>query len=211
MTTRGRITLACAAAAAAAAVLGGAAAFACTNLATLGISSPNAKAGTALTLTGTSFAAPSEGAPPSPVDVHWNAVDGPVVATMTPDASGNVTGSFTPAETTPGHYVIIATQVDEDGKPQFGTPARVPFEILGPSGEAAPPPAAAPVETTSSSSSGDDDATVPLALVAVVGVVAFGVFAAGIGSLQRDRSRRQGPATAPAAQPTPDKEPSHRA
>lgn len=210
MGSRSKISLLCAAAAAASAVLGAAAAFACTNLATLDISTPSAKAGTTVAMTGSSFAAPEEGAAPSPVSIHWNKVDGPVLATLMPDATGTITGSFSPLETTPGHYVVIATQVDDEGENQFGTPARVAFEILGPSGESVPPPVTQAATTSSSSS--DSSSAVPLALVVVLGLVAVGVFAAGLASFQKERSRRVGPALAPTPEPgpNPEREPAHR-
>lgn len=200
-----RITLLAGAALAAAVALGGAAAFACTNLATIGTSATGAKAGGVVTITGTSFAAPSEGAPPSPVAVHWNKLDGPVLTTLTPDASGAVSGSFTLPEASPGHYVVIATQVDDEGKPQFGTPARVAFEILGPSGASvAPTPAAA---TATSSSSSGSDSSVPMALVVIMGIIAVGAVAAGLASF-RNGPRRPAPALAiPDTAGQPQKEP----
>lgn len=194
--SRGKISLMCAAMAAAAALLGGATAFACTNLATLTPGTRGAKAGTAVTVTGSSFAAPKEGAAPSPVAVRWNRVGGPVLATLVPDASGTITGSFTPLETTPGHYVVIATQVDEKGENQFGTPARMPFEILGPTGESVSPP----VRQYSSSSS-DSNSSVPLVLLGVLGIGAVGLFAAGLASFQKERSRQGRLASVPTADP----------
>ncbi|MGH9282857.1 MAG: hypothetical protein ACRD0S_07960 [Acidimicrobiales bacterium] len=210
MATRGRILLLGGTAVAAAALLGGAAAFACTNLATLGTTMSSGKVGTAITVAGTSFAAPSDGAPASPVEVHWNKVDGPVLTTLTPDANGAVSGSFTLPDASPGHYVVIATQLDDEGKPQFGTPARIAFEILGASGESTAPPAAQPVTATSSSS--DDDSSVPLVLVGVLGVVSLGVFAAGLASFRKERAGRPAPAVAPAPgiEPEPEPEPAHK-
>jgi hypothetical protein len=200
-----RITLLAGAAVAAAVVLGGAAAFACTNLATITTSAPNAKAGGAITITGSSFAAPSEGQPPAPVAVHWNKIDGPVLTTLTPDATGAVSGSFTLPEASPGHYVVIATQVDEEGEAQFGTPARVALEILGPSGaSSAPAPAAA---TATSSSSSGSDSSVPMALLVILGVVAVGAVAAGLASFRNGTSRPT-PAVAVTDTPAePEREP----
>ncbi|MGH9177902.1 MAG: hypothetical protein ACRD0N_05035 [Acidimicrobiales bacterium] len=193
-------------AAAAAVVLGGAAAFACTNLATIGTSATSAKAGGVVTITGSSFAAPSEGEAPAPVAVRWNKVDGPVLTTLTPDAGGAVSGSFTLPDASPGHYVVIATQVDDEGEPQFGTPARVAFEILSPSGaSAAPAPATA---NTTSSSSSSSDSSVPMALLVMAGVVAVGAVAAGLASFRGTASRRPAPAVAVTDTPAePEREP----
>ena len=178
--------------AAAVVVFGGMSAFACTNLATLGTSATSGEAGTAVTVSGSSFAAAEEGAAPSPVRIHWNAVDGPVLAELAPDARGSVSGAFDVPDADPGHYVVVATQVDEEGEPQFGTPARAPFEIVGPSGESVPPPT--PQVANASSDSGSDGSTV---LVVALGVVAVGLFAAGFVSFLQARRR----VTVPEAQP----------
>ena len=180
-----------------------AAAFACTNLATLSTSAAAAKSGGVVTLSGSSFAAAEEGVAPSPVLVHWNKVDGPVLATLVPDAKGAVTGSVTLPTAEPGHYVLIATQVDEEGENQFGTPARVPLEVLSASGESVAP---ADVQTSSSSSSGSDT-SVPLVLVVMLGVVSVGVFAAGLASFRKGGSPRPAPAITTTE---PDREPAQR-
>lgn len=194
MGARGKLSLLGTAALAVVAILGGAAAFACTNLATLGTSAPTAKVGGAVTVTGLSFAAPAEGAAASPVLIRWNKVDGPVLASLVPDATGAVNGSFNVPDATPGHYVLVATQVDDKGENQFGTPARIALEVVGAAGESVPAPVTQPA---TSSSSDDSSSSVPLALVTVLGVVAIGVFAAGLASFLNERGRRDRPALAP--------------
>ena len=67
-------------AAAAASVIAGAAAFACTNLATLNLSSTAGKGGDVITVTGSSFQVGRGDTPTLPVKFHWNSVDGPVLA-----------------------------------------------------------------------------------------------------------------------------------
>lgn len=212
MGARGKVSLLGAAVVAAVAILGGAAAFACTNLATLGTSASTAKPGGSVTVTGSSFAAPAEGAAASPVVIHWGKVEGPVLASLVPDATGAINGSVNVPEAAPGHYVLVATQVDDKGENQFGTPARISLEVVGPSGESVPAPVTQPA---TSSSSKDSSSSVPLALVAVLGGVSIAVFAAGLASMQNERSRRGRPAmaTAPAPGTTPDPErkPSHQA
>ena len=209
MGARGKLSLLGAAAVAAVAILGGAAAFACTNLATLGTSAPTAKAGGAVTVTGSSFAAPAEGAAASPVLIHWNKVGGPVLASLVPDATGAINGSFNVPDSAPGHYVLVATQLDDKGENQFGTPARIAVEVVGPTGESTPAPVTQPA---TSSSSSDSSSTVPLALVSVLGVAAVAVFAAGLASFQNERSRRDRPALAPTSgtELEQEREPSHR-
>ena len=181
---------------AAAVVFAGVAAFACTNLATLGTSATTGEAGTTVAVSGSSFAAAKEGAAVSPVRIHWNGVGGPVLAELAPDARGSVSGTFGVPDAEPGHYVVVATQVDEKGEPQFGTPARAAFEIVGPSGESVPPPT--PQVAASSSQSGSDGSTV---LVVALGVVAVGLFAAGFVSFLQARRRVAAPEMQPVRRP----------
>lgn len=172
-------------------VVGGMVAFACTNLATLDPSSTSGPGGSNVTLTGTSFAVATEGAAASPVSIRWSKLDGPVLAELTPDAQGAIAGSIVVPKADAGHYVLLATQLDEKGDPQFGTPARAPFEIVGPSGKATPPPGADAVSSSSDSGSA--------ALVVALGAVALGVFALGFVAFVQERRR----STSPEAQRVP--------
>jgi len=188
MASRGRIS---AVSAVVASVLAGTAlaAFACTNLATLGTAETTGRAGAVVPVTGSSFAAAEEGAAPSPVAIRWNKVDGPVLTEVLPDARGGISGTITVPEAAPGHYVIVATQVNDEGEAQFGTPARAPFQVVGADGQALPPPAA-PVAATSADSGSTDSA----ALVVALGAVSIGVFAAGLVALRQERRRVAVPA-----------------
>jgi hypothetical protein len=117
----------------------GMAAYACTNLATLNLSSPAGRPGDHITMTGSSFSivcicGPS--LPPTPVKIRWNGVKGEVLAEMMPDKAGSISAAFTVPETKPGYYVIVATQHDETYHLDVaGTPARATFEVLGANGE----------------------------------------------------------------------------
>ena len=187
MRTRGRLAMFFALAATVL-VAGGVTAFACTNLATAAVSAPNGQAGAPLTFTGSSFAAAEAGEAPSPVVVHWGSADGPVLAELTPDARGAVSGSITVPQADPGHFVIIATQVDAEGEPQFGTPARVPFEVLGANGESTP----APVSQAAPASPGSDSGGTSMVLV--LGIVAACLFAGGLAAF---RQAPRGPSAVP--------------
>lgn len=80
-----------------------------------------------------------------PVEVRWNAVDGPVLATVTPDG-GSSTVQVTIPQVEPGSYFIYT--VGSTGSQQR------PFEVLGPAGAATTPktagstpgPSGAPIE-----------------------------------------------------------------
>ncbi len=96
--------------AAAAGVLMGAAAWACVSGPVVNLSTISAKGGQEVGITGTGFQ------PGNQVNVRWNALDGPVLATVAPPiASGNLDAKFTvPAGTQPGSYVVIVTQTMAD-------------------------------------------------------------------------------------------------
>jgi hypothetical protein len=68
-----------------------------------------------------------------PVQLRWNALDGPLLSTATPPGPDNglhgnwrfVDGTFTvPADAKAGRYVVIATQNAVKGSQTWGVPAR---------------------------------------------------------------------------------------
>jgi len=174
---------------AAAAVLAGATAFACTNLATLNLSSVAGQAGDTVTVTGSSFNT-SNAYKDSPVVLHWNGVDGAVLANATPDSAGNISATFTVPQGQPGYYVLVATQVDNSGTAAYGTPARASYQILGPNGQSVVQPVATPAGTvgTDASSSG--------IIALTVGLGALGLALFGAGFIAFVRQARKVPAAA---------------
>ena len=188
-----KIGLATCGAVAATILLWASAAFACTSLSTMNLSSPSGTVGSNLTVTGSSFKYVADGAP-SPVLFRWNALDGPVVAQANPDPSGTVTATFAVPEGPAGDYVIIARQLDEKGKDQYGTPARAAFRVVGAGVEpaaATAPNASNLVATGTSSTSG------MLALTVGVGVLGLLLFGAGFATFVRQTRRQAAPVTAP--------------
>ncbi|MGH9277899.1 MAG: hypothetical protein ACRD12_07305 [Acidimicrobiales bacterium] len=178
-------------AAATATVIAGAAAFACTNLATLNLSSSAGKAGDTVTVTGSSFNVNAKDVAASfPVVLHWNGVDGATLAQVQPDKAGNISATFTVPDGQPGYYVIVATQKSATGVDQYGTPARASYQILGPNGQSVVTPAAssAGAVTTESSSSGI------IALTVGLGVLGLALFGAGFAAFVRQA--RKAPAAA---------------
>lgn len=193
MRPRHKIGSAFAAAAAGIAVLGSAA-FACTNLATMNLSSAQGKAGETVAVTGSSFGVAREGAN-DPVQLHWNGLDGPVLAETVPNAVGSISASFVVPESSPGTFVVVATQRNAEGEDAFGTPARATFEVVGAAGAAQPAPTATPaplgaVETASATSGG------LVALTIAVGALGLGLFAAGFVGFARQTRRKEVPAPA---------------
>src|SRR5215471_10651779 len=100
---------------AAAAATIGVVAFACTSLAALNLSAASGPAGSNITVSGSSFNAVADGN--TPVAIHFGTANGPILATVAPDASGALpaTSITIPASTQPGYYAIIASQTETSG------------------------------------------------------------------------------------------------
>jgi hypothetical protein len=160
-------------------------AFACTNLAELNLGPSAGPAGATVQITGSAFSHVPDN---TPVALHWGSANGPVLATVTPDAAGAI-GPATitiPADATPGSYVIVASQVEvATGLTPWGTPARASFIVTGPSSGAVPAPALAngALNTASTSSTGLIALTIALG---VGGLALFGLGAATfVGTMRR--------------------------
>jgi hypothetical protein len=180
-------------------VVTGAIAFACTNLATLNLSSAAGKAGDTVTVTGSSFAVISPkdaaaGKTSTPVVLHWNGADGPVLGQAVPDLAGNISTPIAIPQAAPGYYVIVAKQVDEKGIDKYGTPARAAFQILGPNGQSVVQQPGAEGVTPLAS---EPISTGMIALTALLGVLGLGLFGAGMGAFVRQARRREVPAATP--------------
>ncbi len=166
-----------------------AAALACTNLATISLSSEAGRPGDTIALTGTSFPVPraSSGVPATPVEIHWKSADGPLLAQATPDRTGTIAVTFTVPESVPGPAVIIATQrrtVTNPNTPdappivtdEFGTPARATLRVLAPGERASR--VAVPSEFVSLST--DNGSTAAMVLLVLFGAVSLSLFAGGV-------------------------------
>lgn len=179
-------------------------AFACTNLATITLSSAAGHPGDKLTLVGTSFPVPraSANSAPTPVAIHWRASDGPVLATAVPDRAGTISATFEVPPSEPGNIIIVATQrrtVENADNPsvtvtvdEAGTPARTTFRILAP-GEATP--TSTPFDDFGgATASGQDGSTALIVMMVLFGAVALSLFAGGvIAFIHQIRSRRSIP------------------
>jgi len=168
--------------AAAAGVLLGAAAWACVSGPVVNLSTISAKAGQEVTITGTGFQAAN------PAQIRFNALDGPVLATVeAPITGGNLASAFTvPAGTAPGSYVIMVTQTNAAGQLSL-SPVRAVMSVTGNAGsEPVVGATAASTDTsaraTSLARSDESISTGSLALVAL-GVGGVGMFLAGMAAL----------------------------
>jgi hypothetical protein len=187
----------------------GASAYACANLATLNLSTGRAQSGVTVTFTGASFAVPraSTGLTPTPVVVHWQWEEGPVLAEATPDRYGSISASFTVPEARPGTYIIVATQktprraagAPPEQAPAYfaepGTPARASFEVLAPGAPAVDRrPSVEAVDV--SDAPGQLDSTVWIVLTAAFGAVAMSLFGGGLIAFIHQSRKSREPATA---------------
>jgi len=174
-------------------VLAGSAAWACVSGPVVNLSTISAKAGEQVTLTGTGFRSPD------PVQVRWNALDGPIIAEVAkPESDRTINATFTvPQGTAPGSYVVIVGQT-KDGKPTL-SPIRAVLGVAGPTGTNPVVGADATSDTGDRMPalvrSDSDVSNGTLALVAL-GVAGIGMFAAGIAALAT--SRRGGVTAEPA-------------
>jgi hypothetical protein len=181
-----------------------AAAFACSNLATISLSSGSGHAGDLITLIGTSFPVPrpSAGTAPTPVVVHWQSSDGPVLATAVPDRTGSISAAFNVPDGQPGNVIIVATQrrtVTSPDNPsvtitidEAGTPARTTFRVLAP-GQAAP--TSTPIDDFAGATpAGQEGSTGMIVMMVLFGTVALSLFAGGvIAFIHQVRTRRTFP------------------
>ncbi len=184
----------------------GATAAACANLATLTLSTPRARAGATITVTGASFVVPraSTGLAPTPVVIHWHSDDGPVLAEAVPDRHGSISATVTVPDARPGTYVIVATQQTPRRVPgappeqppvlfpELGTPARTSFEVVGAGDVVVRPPLVAEQATGTN----ELDSTVWIVLTAAFGSVAMSLFGGGLIAFIHQSRRSKLPAEA---------------
>ncbi|MGH9150556.1 MAG: hypothetical protein ACRD0F_09495, partial [Acidimicrobiales bacterium] len=134
-------------------ILSAVAAFACTNLATLNLSSATGKVNDSIILTGSSFRVVATNVASSdPVVLTWNGTT--ELARVQPDKGGNISATFNVPEGAPGYYVIVASQKNPQGVDAYGTPARASFQILGANGPLTAPGAGATPAALASEGSG---------------------------------------------------------
>lgn len=185
------------------------AAFACTNLATVNLSSSAGRPGDAITVTGSGFMANAAEMPMdgmvmemgagtmgdmtvrSPVTLRWNGPDGPILSTAVPDRSGTISVLFNIPETQAGHYTVVAVQKNAQGYDVYGTPARAPLQVLGAGGRAGDGVGG----SAPAGAGGGPTSPGILALTVGLGVLGVGLLAAGgVAATRTARARRGVPA-----------------
>lgn len=164
-------------------VIAGSAAFACVSGPVVNLSTVEAKPGDQITLTGTGFRQPD------PVQVRFNALDGPVLAELAAPEDRLINGTFTvPAGTQPGNYVIVVTQSKAGQMTQ--SPIRAALTVVGPSGQS--PVLGADASSDSADRipalvQSDDSVSNGTLMLVALGVAGIGMFAAGIAALATSR------------------------
>lgn len=166
-------------------------AWACVSGPAVSLSTINAKPGQEVTLTGTNFRQ-SE----APV-VRWDSLDGPVLATMAPPVSRNISGTFTvPATATPGNHVVIVTQATASGE-LTQMPIRALITVTPENGTT--PALGAPLSAAEERPDGllvsDDSIGTGTLVLISLGVAGVGMFIAGLAALFAGR-RGQAPQAA---------------
>lgn len=191
-------------------MLAAASAFACTNLASINLSSSFGKPGDAIVVTGSGFSGGVEGtmegmdmgamdmasmtstsglAVRPPVVLRWNGPDGQGLTSAIPDRTGSISVTITIPATQPGQYSLTAVQKNAQGYDVYGTPARATVQVTA-DGKA---PREAAASSTAGSSSGAGGI---LLLTVALGVIGLGLFAAGGVSVARQLRSRRVPAVA---------------
>lgn len=96
-------------------------AFACGRLATLQLGPERVGSGGQMSGFGRNYTtAPTA----SPVEIHFNRRNGPVLWSGRPDPSGTIRPRVTLPKARPGYYVLLATQTTGTGAASPGTPGR---------------------------------------------------------------------------------------
>ncbi len=181
-------------------VMAGSAAWACVSGPVVNLSTVKAKPGEQVTATGTGFRQAD------PVQIRFNALDGPVLAEMPRPDNQTINVSFTvPPSTAPGDYVIIVSQ-SRNGSLTL-SPIRAVLTVSGTSGQTPVLGAdrtaddadriPALVRTESSVSNG----TLALVALGVAGIAMFIAGAAALASSRRKPGRPRRALRSPASTP----------
>ena len=172
-------------------ILATATAWACVSGPSVTLNPTNAKPGETVTLAMRDFRKAD------PVEVRWNDLAAPAMATFTHDATGSpFKGTITvPENAQPGNYVLILTQRAPDGK-LSQMPVRALLTVTSPNG-ATPVLGAAVAPAEADRPAGlvraDDDISGGTLALVGLGVAGVGMFLAGMAALLAGR-RGQAPA-----------------
>ncbi len=163
-----------------------AASWACIPVATLNASPAQAKPGQHVTVSGAQYGEKS------PVVIRFNALDGPVLASLTPAKDGLISGAVTiPNDAKPGNYVLVATQEAVRGETTWGVPSRALVSVVGYAGApvVGAPVSASEVGRPAGLDRGDSSVSTGALVLAGMGVAGVAMFLAGMAALFAGRRR----------------------
>lgn len=113
-------------------ILGGASAFACSHESFFMMGSEEGETGSTVEVTGEAFVVNGrDPAASATVTLHWNAIDGPVLARVKPEPNGQIATTFTVPSAGAGQYVVVAMQRDAKGRDVYGPMARGVYRVVG--------------------------------------------------------------------------------
>lgn len=169
--------------------IGAVVAFACISMAMLNLTPNTVSPGQSVTASIQGISAnPGQTIPP--VVFHWQTLNGPALATVTPGPNGTTATFTVPQVSSSGDYLVVATQTQSSGSSTWGMPARAVLHVqvsgsaAGSSlGNSVPATTNAAGLSTSSSLSGGI-----LALIGI-GVAAVAVSLVGLATWGVSRSR----------------------
>jgi hypothetical protein len=155
-----------------------AAAWACIPVATLNLSPATVKPGDTVTVSGQFYGTKSD------VTLHRATIDGPVLATTTPDEDGNIAATFqVPADAAAGSFLIVATQPVVPGATTWGVPSRALVTVTRTGATPAVGAPTAPIADRPATLEHTSSVSTGTLLLTALGVVGIGLFLAGAGAV----------------------------
>ena len=170
-------------------LVAGATAWACISVASLSVSPAQAQPGQQVEVKG-------EGYNTKPVDLRFNGLDGPVLATVTAQGGAIKATVTIPQDAKPGNYVVFATQEAQPGNTTWGIPSRALVTVTNGTTPVLGAPLA-PVEEGRVTAFERQDSVSGAALLLVgLGVAGMGLFLVGVTAFLQGRPPRAVPAKA---------------
>ena len=170
--------------------IGAIVAFACVPISMLNLTPNTVSPGQSVTASIQALAA-NPGSTAPPVVFHWQTLNGPVLATANPSASGTSATFTVPSVQSSGDYLVVATQVQHTGSSTWGMPARAVLhvQVSGSSGGSTLGNTVPATTNTAGLSTSSSLSPGLLALI-VIGVAAIAVSLVGLATWGVARSPR---------------------
>lgn len=170
-------------------VFAGATAWACIPVASLAVTPAQAQPGQQVEVTGNGYNT-------KPVDLRFNSLDGPVLATVTAER-GSIKATVTiPEDTKPGNYLLFGTQEAEAGRTTWGIPSRALVTVTNGATPVVGAPLS-PVEEGRATAFERQDSVSGVAMLLVgLGVAGLGLFLVGMAAFLQGRPPSAEPAKA---------------